>query len=200
MSKYNSIAEAIAAYGGHRPPIGIFTFPSPVIAGDFIYELLMDSGSPSMRVDGSETPRQFEYQTPAGWVALIADSAVQIINISQRQTKFGGLNALDNGLKVEGIDSDGTTVFKDYLDGSPIKKNGDFTRLTCKENPVHAEPLDDFFQVAWCMKVSGATPMFLPGQRLRVTVQDDLTAITEMNWVVQGVLIEEQTMLELMRL
>ena len=200
MSRFGSIAEAIAAYGGHRPPIGIFTFPSPVIAGDFIYQSLREAGSPSMRVDGSETACKFDYEVPAGMVALIESSTVEIVNLTQRQTNFGGLSALSNGVLVQGIDSDGSTEIIDYLDGQPLKKNGDFTRLTGVENPIHTEPLDDFFQAGWNMKKSGATPMYLPGQRFRVTVQDNLTGITEMGWIVQGVLINEQTMLELMRL
>ncbi len=152
-------------------------------------EFLRESGSSNqLIVDGSSTPVDFEIEASADEtlcvyrIMLIIDDGSRI-----NPQGFAGGSALTNGLLVKLIDTDGTTVLLDYIDGGTIQTNSDFGCLTgptfLREEGVG---FNDSLIIDWKLSDSGAGTRLDPGQRLRIVVQDDLTGIDSFVAISQG--------------
>lgn len=147
---------------------------------------LLENGTPStsLAFNGSVTSDDFDF-TASGETYVYKINAL-IVDGAQDPNKFGGLTALTNGLLVKVIDSDGTTVLHDPLDGGAIKKNADWSYLA-RHTEVVAGAGDDEFSVDWKLEDSFGGPLkLLDGQIIRMTVQDDLTGLTEFRVMVQA--------------
>ena len=119
-------------------------------------------------------------------VLLIEDVAILIVDGGITPTKFGGITALTNGIKIEAIDDDGTTVLLDFTADLTIKKNADWALLADTDRETIAAAGDDVEEVQWSL-LSESGPMLLTaGQIFRFTVQDDLTGLTEMRVMAHG--------------
>lgn len=96
---------------------------------------------------------------------------------------------MSNGLKVEVVDQAGT-VLLDFLDGSTIKANHQWTQLAGTDNPITAAAGDDEFSVRWTLSSGLGDQLSIgPTEDLRATVQDDLSAMTYFRIMVQGVYV-----------
>ena len=183
---YPTIEAALDDYSGRG---GLFTLFSrtPVLMKDLVFEFLADGATRDLSVDGT-TPVKYKYTAPEDTAVLIGRCCILIVDGSQSPTKFGGINPLTNGLVVQAIDIDGTTVLQDFTGGELIKFNSEFVFLAGIDRPITAAAGDDVLEVRWTLTEAGAgSPgMLLPGQSLQVTVQDNLTAITSFRWKVQG--------------
>ena len=165
---------------------GVFTIPIPVPPVNHLYKLLADGATTDMSVDGSVTAVEYEYTCPDNQVTFIEDITVLIVDGAISPTKFGGITALTNGLKIEAIDSDTTTVLHDYTEDVTIKKNADWALLAGSDRETTAAAGDDVEEVQWSLTSESGPLLLTEGQIFRVTVQDNLSAITEMEMMVQG--------------
>lgn len=165
---------------------GVFTLPIPVPPANQLYKLLADGATVDMSVDGSVTPVEFEYACPADNIVFIEDITLLIVDGGITPTKFGGIAALTNGLLIECIDSDTTTVLHDFTEDKAIKKNADWALLAGTDRETTAAAGDDTEEVQWSLTSESGPLLLTEGQLFRVTVRDDLSAITEMEIMVQG--------------
>lgn len=101
--------------------------------------------------------------------------------------EYGNLNsALTNGIIIQHLDNDGTTVVNDLTDGVPIKTNGAWARLCYDYNFYNHGSGDDIFGVRWTFDKAGDAVILQPGERLNFKVQDSLANLTEHYALVQG--------------
>lgn len=148
------------------------------------FKFLRSGGSADMNVDGSVTPVKFQ-AVPTVPVSL-ERLCVQIVDGGISPTKFAGLTALTNGIEVLIVTAAGATVI-DFLDGETIKKNADWTFLAGTDNPIDAAAGDDQLQVRWTVSKGLGAPLELNSDRIiQMTVQDNLTEITEFRILAQG--------------
>lgn len=155
--------------------------------GELVSELLLTAGpSSDMGVNGSVTPVEFEFT--ADGAVFLSSVAFSLLDATSLPTAFGGVAALTNGLTVELIDTDGTTVLHDFLAGLTVKKTADFAYLGVVTVALSVDGSgDDHQQVVWDVERTFGAPLLLKsGQALRVTVQDDLTGLTEFQGMALG--------------
>lgn len=145
----------------------------------------LTGGSSLANVDGT-TPVKF-YRTAirdmwvANFLVSIEDSAA-----TATATTYGGLSALSNGLLVQVLEPDLSTVYLDLLDGRPIKSNAGWGSR-CHDLAIRDFGSgDDLIQVRWSFE-DDSTAVYVPqGYHFCVTVQDDLTGLTDHSFVIQG--------------
>lgn len=167
---------------------GIFAMNIPVPAENLLYRLLADGANTNINVDGSSTDVEFEYACPEDSLVFFRRCCLTIVDSSITPTKFGGISALTNGLLMQVIDSDTTTVLLDFTLDIQIKKNLDFSLFAGTDAPVTAVAGDDVMEVRWTIGKTGAPLLLTEGQIFRVTVRDNLSAITEFRWMMQGLI------------
>lgn len=160
--------------------------PASTKPTEVVFNLVRNGASADMNVDGSVTPVHFDY-------VAVNDRYVDrcnfvIIDGGITPIKFGGISGgLTNGVLVRVVDSDDATVL-DFLEGETIKKNADWDFLAGTDNIIENAAGDDHMCIRWTLsKGMRGKPMYLPiGWKLRFTVQDDLTPITQFRIMVQG--------------
>ena len=151
----------------------------------FIFEFFRNGASRDMNVDGT-TPVNFD------WVAAV-DTNVERINFFIQDAgilpaKFGGLAELSTGCLIKALDTDGATVIKDFYDGETIKTHQEFNLLAGVDTGTTAATGDDVAPTRWTIANAGAKLLLLANQRIRFTVQDDLSALTKFYAMLQGTL------------
>ena len=161
------------------------------ISGLFVSELLRNSTSIDMNVDGSSTPVLFTAGPPAGKKWFISRIIISITDTGMTWQKFGGiLGALTNGVDLE-YQSEGTTY--DLLDGISIKQNSDWTGFCYDASLAEGPGTLDMFRVRWTFSKSG-TFLVLKNDDSDVftcTVNDDLEDLTEYKTLIQGYEVDE---------
>jgi hypothetical protein len=155
-----------------------------------------DYDARSMAVTGSmEEPVTYSYEAQGGGFGkrLHVARMIFVMGGSEfRDDAFAHQFPLQNGLLIEAVDVDGTTVVNDFLDGMSIRSNVDFSTISDIEYPQEkARTIGwrSYRVVRWALSDSGGTlrvPMFADGQRIRVTVRDNLTSIITMRAVLHG--------------
>ncbi len=170
---------------------GIFELECPTPAENGLYELLKDGSTTDMSVKGDVTPVVYKFTVPDDQIMFLSRCNIIIQDGGISITKFGGIGALANGLTVKAIDADGTTVLKDYTKDITIKKNNHFHLLAGVDVPIISAAGDDAMNVRWTIRKKGSPILFLAGQSFQVTVQDDLTDLTEMFWMLQGDIFDD---------
>ena len=156
----------------------------------FVYEYLKDAAeSVEMDVDGG-TPVAYEYVVPTGKTFLLARFNMSIVDGSMQYGKFGGLTALTNGVKLEAINRDGTTVLLDFTGGQNLKANEDFANLAGVDAIAEPTAGDDFMPVRFTVHKAGAYIALQELQIIRATVQDNLADLSYFRIMVQGTFLE----------
>lgn len=158
----------------------------PVAAGSHTFVMLKDGASSDMAVDGT-TPVEFDYQVPAGERFDLERINIVITDTNITNDKFGGITALTNGLTVEVIESDGTTLAFDFTADKKIRTNTDFAFFAGSDTEIFGSGLVDAVLVRWTISKAGAPLRLDRQQYLRVTVSDNLTGLTSMGIMVQGI-------------
>ena len=167
---------------------GVFDLPVPCPPGCFVNSLLTNGSTVEiLSVAGDD----WEYTVPDDKVTFLAESDILIVDGGIVPTKFGGITALTNGLKVRAYDSDGTTLLKDWTADFTIKKNADFELLAGGETETDAAAGDDVVEVKWRFVDVGALILLDEGQIFRLTTADDLSGLTSFRWEVQGLTFDK---------
>ena len=170
-----------------------------VLAADQVFDGLDSGSGTNLAVDGT-TPVKFKHTVEADHVHVIRRSNIIVLDPLQTPTKFGGIAAIANGIKVEILAADGTTPIFDYTSSGTIKKNSDWKRLSGVDNVRVDAAQDDSRGIRWTMARSGGLLVMLPGQVFQVTVQDNLAAIEEITWDLQGRRYSEDQFLKILGL
>lgn len=166
---------------------GQFEMEIPVPPENQVFSLLEDSGgSTNMVVDGSSAAINFDHTCPQDTVEFLNRSCILMVDGGITIIKFGGISALTNGLRIQNIDSDGTTVLHEYTTGFTIKANYHFGLLAGPDVPIENAAGEDALIVRWTLEKVGSPILLTEGQIFRVIVQDNLAGITEFSWMIQG--------------
>lgn len=136
--------------------------------------------SPSMNVNGSSTPINFEVGFPYEWLLfriniIIHDSAITT-------NTFGGLPALTNGLRILAVDANDNEL-QDFKDGQTIKANRDWVPLA----GVDVYTVGDMLAIRWTIAKAGSPIWFDGGGKMRVIVQDNLSGLDFFEMMAQGI-------------
>lgn len=167
-------------FDGHV--VGVSTSPQRSL---FVF--LREVGtSEEMKVNGGGAAKKFYWRCPANQIWILQRLNFLMIDGAMSPTKFGGLAALGNGLKIEILDTDQATVLLDFLEGETIVKNADFALLAGVDDQITAAVGDDIFKVRWTLAKSGKPIRLTSQQYIQVTVQDDLTGLTSFRAMLQG--------------
>lgn len=158
----------------------------PRSAGKFVYEFLKNGASADLNIDGS-TPVNFTYTVPASKTLILARFNFALVDGSMTYGKFGGLTALTNGLKLEILDTDGSTQLLDFTGGLNIKTNEDFACLAGVDAIAEPAAGDDFMPIRFTVNKAGAPMLVHEGQVIRLVVQDNLSALSHFRCMVQGI-------------
>ncbi len=153
---------------------------------NFLFKFLRTSAGSE---DMATTAGVYQYTVPDGKTAEIFRVNFQIVDGGITYNEFGGLGAvLTNGIKIEIIDQDTTTVILDFLDGETIKANEHFAALSGVDAALDLAAGDDALLVRWSISKAGDNHgvVLQAGEILRVTTQDDLTNLTVFQAMVQG--------------
>jgi hypothetical protein len=103
--------------------------------------------------------------------------------------EFGAIaNGISTGITLKVLDS-GDNVIHDFLDGETITTNGGFADF-CYDVDNMGQGLtgDDIYAVRWTFAAAGKAVTFAPGlgQRLEITIADDLSSLVWFKALVQG--------------
>lgn len=168
--------------------------PQQVIS-KFFTEISGPSGSDTENMNpvagtGTPAPTVYEVTVPADTRYHITRIHFLIKDTLCQAGKFGGIAALTNGVKIQVIDADaGATVLVDFLDGKTIKMNEDFDWLAGIDVPgLDATVSTDIIPVRWTLRkdLGGEDLELVAGQRFRITLQDDLSGLTEWRTIAKG--------------
>ena len=140
--------------------------------------------------DYSSSAEEFYYQVPSGKVATIHRIIIAIGDASTIATdKYGGADALTNGITVKVTDSDDTLIqFLNNGNLIPVKTNADWAKL-CYDFSIYdtgAGQNSDYALFRWTFSRSGM-PLVLTNQdKFVVTLNDDFTDLTDHTFMIQG--------------
>lgn len=150
---------------------------------------LKNDTSANFGVDGSVTPVEFSIGPPAGFNQFVVHRFILFLEDGAgfRAEFFGGLGAaLTNGCDFEFVDN-GVTY--DMLDGSPIKTNAHFGRISYDVELKAWGAGDDVLMARLSMDKFGPPVVLGPSQSFIFRVNDNLSALTNATICAQGQLI-----------
>ncbi len=190
-NQQNVLAERTSHTDGvsAQPDIVYVQAVNPINIGEqalYRPDFLRASASPAMNVDGSTTPVNFEL-LPATDEIIRVERLRMFMRCAAAITftGFGNLAALTNGITLS--KHDGTAVISDLLGGAggtgagPIQTTEDLLPYV-----ERFELLDSSLVLVAEFKIP---PIRLVGtQRLRWTVADDLTGLTELRVLAEAIL------------
>lgn len=134
------------------------------------------------------TPSVFEYQVIASQQLKLRRVNFELIDGGMQNQRFAGLaTALTNGCLFEIIDNDGSTQLLDFLDGNPITMNADFAPIAGVDSILEATAGDDALPIRFTIGRAGANMILAAGQRVRFTIQDNLSTVTRFRAMAQGI-------------
>ncbi len=170
---------------------GGFTLPIPVPPENQLYTALKDGATTDLSVDGSSTEAEYLYTCPDNKIVFIDEVNILIVDGGISPTKFGGITALTNGVLIQSVDSDGTTVLVNFTAEFPIKKNADWHLLAGSDRETTAAAGDDTEEVSWSLVGESGPLLLTEGQIFCMIIRDDLRAITEFIVAVDGLIFDD---------
>ena len=166
----------------------------PVPPAKLLFKHLELNQDPTMAALGTAiAPLNFDFTVPAGKVFETERLMVTCVDDAIEQiTGFFTLSALTNGLLIQVIDGDGSTVLQHFgTDVLPIRRHEDFAALAGNDISESSSLGNAArFGIRWTISAAGSTMILYEGQTFRVVVQDDLSSLTQLTGVVQGLLDE----------
>lgn len=151
-----------------------------------IFEFLRNAGSKNANVNGSVTPVTFEYEAPHDGVSLTRLIIYIQDDVGFFAQTYGGIAQLANGILLQQVDSE-NNVIVDFLDGDPIQTNHGWAQR-CYDYRYDAAQIfgDKSASIRWTWAATGGPIVLKTGDKIRVTIQDNLTTLSEHTFTVQG--------------
>ena len=149
------------------------------------FAFLTNSSSIDMAVDGSSTAVTFEFTVPNArfeWVRNV----IRIEDGTITATGFGGLSSLTNGITIQVIATDGVTVLQDFTGERAVKDHSHLASFAGIDVDRDAGAGEDVILVRWTVAKAWEAIELHKDEIIRVTVRDDLTGISSMDWMIQG--------------
>lgn len=167
---------------------------SDIEPSNAVYQLLTTTGvvdgSIEMNVNGSVTPVNFDYIVPEGRSVDVARINIRIGDGKVVPSKFGDIAELANGLLVQILDTDGSTVLQNFsTDQAAIKKTADFSSLAANDVDISDGTGTQYVYIRWTLERIGRPILMTAGQRFRIIVRDDLTGLIEFRAELQGIFV-----------
>ena len=148
-----------------------------------------DGATFDANVDGSATAQYFEYRAPAGEVVQLTRLLVYVADGGiWSSADYGGVSTLANGITMEVVDGTGvsaTEVFS-LTDGKSIMNTIDWGIYSYDVQHIQFNSGDDHFLCRWTFSKAGANIRLYDDVALRVTINDDLTGLSEHTFTIQG--------------
>ena len=171
---------------GAREEFDVNISPRP---GDFRSAFVVDSsGSNELNINGS-TPVEFNVVPNTGKIYVVQTLVLTIIDTGIKFNKFGGIAALSNGVKIE-FQEGGNSIIG--LAESPFVRNSQFYEGGL--SPEIQTEETDIFIAMFNFAVQAGTTLELADARsdfVRVTVQDNLTSLSNFKMIVHGYEVDE---------
>lgn len=158
------------------------------VTGNILVEWLTldnDGSTVNSAVDGSGADQRFIWQPPSGKSANIN----RLIGYVEDQGTFdsgdyGNGLALSSGITVTVEFNDGSSI--DLLDGQPITQNGHWARM-CYDTAVSTYGTgNEYLSFRWTFAKEGKPIKLEDGEKLVVTIRDDLTGLVSQTFRVGG--------------
>jgi hypothetical protein len=132
-------------------------------------------------------PAVYKFTMPAGRSGTLQRVCMLLVDGSIDLTKFGGLTARTNGLKVY-TETAGGTIITNYTTDITIKKSGDFVLFAGPDAGTVNElgGTDDAQLIRWTFSKAGMPIRLNAGESFNIAVQDDITSLTEFTAMVHG--------------
>ncbi len=163
-------------------------------ADEFIFKYIENGGSNEMNVLGTVgAPVKFEYIVPNGKSVWLRILNIMAIDGSIQPANFFGISALTNGMKFEIRDVD-NNLLQDFTNGNSLKRTLDFALFAGSDaaNIIdRGGPTDDGAAIRWTFKKAGEDIFMREGSRFVVTIEDDLTGITALRMMLQGIIVNK---------
>lgn len=161
-------------------------------ADEFVYAFLRNGGSPEMNVDGT-VPKVFEYIVPNGKNIWLRRLTIAAHNSGMNPDNFFGLVALANGLVIEVLDNQDNQL-KDFTNSEPIKILMHLSNLAGNDAGNTIDRLgaaDDGAAIRWTFEKAGEPIFMREGYKFRITVNDNITGISFLRMMVQGIQVNK---------
>ena len=167
----------------------VFTSPQSIPPGEFWQAYLENGGSSAMNVNGAVTPVSFRWTVPAMKMFFMQRFIFQIVDNAVDWNLFGGIAALANGVVFTIYDVDDTILAQ----FPPLTVNYEVAMVfgggdayirqgNAQSNLIAVFNVPD--KLGYSLSLS-------EGQYVEGVVQDDLTAVTHMDALLTGRLMDD---------
>ncbi len=156
--------------------------------GEAFSAFLHDADNIEMDVDGSVSagPPLYRHTVPAGEVHFMYHLTIHLLDGTVNLDQFGAIGTLSEGVLLGFYNSDDELVL-DPTGGHPIVDLSDFSFFTGIFLDKTVGNVDDIFISSWHLPDTYGGPVRMePGDYLQLTIQDDLTELTEFHIFVHG--------------
>ena len=149
-----------------------------------LYHWLRETGgSRDASVNGAITPVVFEWESIEDH-AYINRMIVSIVDAGTFDaTLYGNRIELPNGILVEVIENG---IVTDLTEGEPITSNSEWSAMCYDFHYIDIGTGDNVAVIRWTFARAGHPLELNKGDKLRVTIQDDLTGLTAHYFQLQG--------------
>ena len=162
------------------------TYKPAVRADKLVYEYLKNAAeSSAMNVDGSSLPVVFCYEAPASKVVRVESLVIRIRDATILPDKFGGVDALTNGVEVE-FRTSADAKIKDPLGAVALKRNSDFQFIAHHAEIFPDAANGDTYIIHWDIGQGGTVVKLENEEKLCVIINDNLTGLTSFEMMVHG--------------
>jgi hypothetical protein len=156
-----------------------------ILSSQFVYEFLVDAAdSPDM---DTSVDTVYSYTVPSGkYLRLMRCNAV-LTDTNMDTSDFGGISALTTGCSF-GVYDAADNVLCDFTGGQNLKTNSDWSFLAGIDSiPYTTKGTDDFFPIRFTVAKATGRPMRIrAGESIRLTVNDNTSAIERFRIMIQG--------------
>lgn len=152
---------------------------------DALFAYLKLSSSIEMNVDGSSA-KSFDY-VATGRMAIERVNFNTVDDVKWDADGFFSLSVLSNGLLIQVVDTNGTTVLQHFgTNDAPIKRHADLYSLAGIDVSDDTTGGTSSSGVRWTIEKAGLAIELIEDQRFRVVVQDDLQGFVQFRVMIQG--------------
>lgn len=147
--------------------------------------------NPSMNVNGSITPVEYQFRPPVGEAWILNEMFVQILTntININDTEFGDVGALTNGIEAKIINDSG--IILDYTELGNLKSNNDLSALGFETSRQNYEQKPKSLTGLFKFDGRHHTGLLLDGsktERFIVIVNDNLTTLLQITIFIDAIL------------
>lgn len=156
------------------------------IDGTHVFRFLRNSGTNNASVNGAPSPVNFRWAAPRR--CTIERMIVKIQSQGPlRASSYGSIDGpLLNGVRI-GVLSNGDRF--DLLDGDSIKANADWSKVCHDVVPFTFGSGDRYISVRWTFSKTGAPLKLDAGDVMLTQIRDDLRALVDHTFMVQGIYV-----------